>query len=146
MSNRLSVILDVLLLFCCSSALNIFNSMWLVAVLANSMHPAIALAPPLHPPRPHPASSMPCVLSQRWIEVCLASFWTSKAVCLLSHNQSTRRHRCCIRPNLVLIRPWPQHNNHNPTNLTLNLDFFCTNNALFATGNKFTYTANDVSC
>jgi len=39
------------LLFCCSSALNIFNSMWLVALLANSMHPAIVLAPPLHPPR-----------------------------------------------------------------------------------------------
>jgi len=49
--------------------------MWLVALLANSMHPTIVLAPSLHPPRPHPASSMPCVLSQRWIEVCLASLY-----------------------------------------------------------------------
>ena len=36
-------------------------TMWLIALLANSMHPAIVLAPPLHPPRPHPASSMPSV-------------------------------------------------------------------------------------
>jgi len=50
--------------------------MSLVALLANSIHPAIVLAPPLHSPRPHPASSMPCVLSQRWIEVCLASLYT----------------------------------------------------------------------
>ena len=35
--------------------------MRLVALRANSMHPAIVLAPPLHPPRPHPASSMPSV-------------------------------------------------------------------------------------
>ena len=39
------------------------------------MHPAIVLAPPLHPPRPHPASSMPSVPSQRWIEVGLASLY-----------------------------------------------------------------------
>ena len=62
MSNRLSVIFDrtpvVILLFFGVEYVQLY-------VLANSMHPAIVLAPPLHPPRPHPASSMPCVLSQR---------------------------------------------------------------------------------